>query len=98
MRNYPWLLLLAACGQAAPPAAPPPIPLIASVDSVAAAFMKDAGCRASRSGSFVPVTRISRRGYGVTRVGTDTAATDRTVYHMASISKPFVRHRRDAAG
>jgi CubicO group peptidase (beta-lactamase class C family) len=90
MRNYPWLLLLAACGQAAPPAAPPADSLIASVDSVAAAFMKDAGVPGLAVGILRPGHPNIEKGYGVTRVGTDTAATDRTVYHMASISKPFV--------
>ena len=90
MRTIPWLLLLAACGQAAPPAAPPADPLIASVDSVAAAFMKDAGVPGLAVGILRPGHPNIEKGYGVTRVGTDTAATDRTVYHMASISKPFV--------
>ena len=90
MRTIPSLLLLAACGQAAPPAAPPADPLIASVDSVAAAFMKDAGVPGLAVGILRPGHPNIEKGYGVTRVGTDTAATDRTGYHMASISKPFV--------
>lgn len=29
-------------------------------------------------------------GFGVTRVGGDTAVTERTIFHMASVTKPFV--------
>jgi len=90
MRPIALLLLVVACGQAAPPAAPPADPLIASVDSVAAAFMKDAGVPGLAVGILRPGHPNIEKGYGVTRLGSDTGATDRTVYHMASISKPFV--------
>jgi CubicO group peptidase (beta-lactamase class C family) len=90
MRPFALLVLVAACSQAAPPAAPSADSLIASVDSVAAAFMKDAGVPGLAVGILRPGHPNIEKGYGVTRFGTDTAATARTVYHMASISKPFV--------
>ncbi|HKP28724.1 MAG TPA: serine hydrolase domain-containing protein [Gemmatimonadales bacterium] len=90
MRLLTLLLLSAACGKTAAPAPPAADPLIASVDSVAAAFMKDAGVPGLAVGILRPGHPNIEKGYGVTRLGTDTAATDRTVYHMASISKPFV--------
>ena len=83
------VLLAAGCAQAAPPA-PPVDSLIASVDSVATAFMKEAGIPGLAVGILRPGLPNIEKGYGVTRLGTDTAATDRTIYHMASISKPFV--------
>ena len=90
MRPFALLVLAAACSGAAPPAAPAADPLIAAVDSVANAFMKEAGVPGLAVGILRPGHPNIEKGYGVTRLGTDTAATDRTIYHMASISKPFV--------
>ena len=89
MRQLAFLLLAAACADAVPPAQTAD-PLLASVDSVAAAFMKDAGVPGLAVGIIRPGHPNIEKGYGVTRLGTDTAATDRTIYHLASISKPFV--------
>jgi CubicO group peptidase (beta-lactamase class C family) len=89
MRLPIMVLLAAACTEAAPPVETPD-PLIASVDSVAAAFMQEAGVPGLAVGILRPGHANIEKGYGVTRLGSDTAATDRTIYHMASISKPFV--------
>jgi CubicO group peptidase (beta-lactamase class C family) len=64
--------------------------MLASVDSLALAFMKENGVPGLAIGILRPGHPDIEKGYGVTRLGTDTAATERTVYHMASISKPFV--------
>ena len=88
MRILVMLVLAAACSRAA--SSPAADPLLASVDSTAAAFMRESGVPGLAIGILRPGHSNIEKGYGVTRLGTDTAATDRTIYHMASISKPFV--------
>jgi CubicO group peptidase (beta-lactamase class C family) len=89
MRLTAVMVLAAACAKAPPPPGPPD-PLIASVDSVAAAFMQEHGVPGIAVGIIRPGHPDIAKGYGVTRLGSDTAATGRTIYHMASITKPFV--------
>ena len=62
---------------------------------MAAAFMKEAGVPGLAVGILRPGHPNIEKGYGVTRLGTDTAATEHTIYHMASISKPFEPSRMD---
>jgi len=88
MRTIILIGLAAACTRGGPP--PPHDPLLASVDSLAAAFMQEFGVPGLAVGILRPGHANIEKGYGVTRAGTDTAATERTIYHMASISKPFV--------
>ncbi len=89
MRSYMLLVavLAIACRQPSPP---PPDPLLAAVDSAAAAFMQQFGVPGLAVGIIRPGHPDIEKGYGVTRLGTDTAASGRTIYHMASITKPFV--------
>jgi CubicO group peptidase (beta-lactamase class C family) len=91
MRFITLLALAAACQRpetAAPVAAADP--LIASVDSTAQAFMREFGVPGLAVGIIRPGHAAIEKGYGVTRLGGDTAVTGRTIFHMASISKPFV--------
>ena len=52
--------------------------------------MRESGVPGLAVGIIRPGHPDIEKGYGVTRLGSDTAATGRTIYHMASISKPFV--------
>lgn len=90
MRTVPLLIAIVAAACRQPSFPPPPDPLLAAVDSVAAAFMQEFGVPGLAVGIIRPGHPDIEKGYGVTRLGTEAAATGRTLYHMASITKPFV--------
>ena len=52
--------------------------------------MREFGVPGLAVGIIRPGHAAIEKGYGVTRAGGDTAVTGRTLFHMASITKPFV--------
>ena len=83
-----WLLLGAACGRLAPAAPPDSFPqrVRAAVDS----FRTQHGIPGIAVGIIRGGKPVFLEGFGTRRLGFDSAVTARTVFHMASVTKPFV--------
>jgi CubicO group peptidase (beta-lactamase class C family) len=84
----PTLLLLALAACAAPkPAAPPAGP---DLDGIARKFFDAHHLVGLAVGVVRDDTVLLAKGYGTTSVSGTRAVTDSTIFHMASVTKPFV--------
>jgi CubicO group peptidase (beta-lactamase class C family) len=67
-----------------------PTAFTAEVDSVARDFMRTKGLPGLAVGVIRQGRPVAARGFGVLRLGSDSAVTAETIFHLASVTKPFV--------
>jgi CubicO group peptidase (beta-lactamase class C family) len=85
-----FLFLLLAAGSAAPARLYGQDSLTTAVTAAAEVFMREGRIPGLALGVIRGGRPVYARGFGVVRLGSDTVVTERTLFHMASVTKPFV--------